>query len=464
MRTVSYWLSLTVLALALLVSGVWLARTLSDGSPLVDYVARTDDSYSWSVFSRHTVDRTDVVELRLRSQTWRGQSFRHRLFLIKPASVRAGGQGVLVLSGGRWREAFGQPASTPSLPNDAAVFFAIASQLESVVAVLDQVPYQPLFDRTEDELVAYTFDQFQRTGDEDWPVLLPMVKSAVRGMDAVQAAVSEEFDIDLDRFTLVGGSKRGWTTWLTAAVDRRVTAIAPIVFDALNMESHFPHQTAMWGQPSEKILPYTNLNLHNVLSSDEGRALREIVDPFAYRSLLTQPKLIVNATNDEYFPVDSANLYWPFLQGPSYALYLPNEGHNVRDFRRLISSLNALHRQAAGLYEMPEIEWEYALRDAGLRLCVRADPAPAGLVIWTALSDDRDFRDEEWLSSRVRPADRMFIHEQARPGQGYVAVFAELQFRLETSDYRLSTTPAVLGVAGNARTDWSAINQGEVCD
>ncbi len=122
----------------------------------------------------------------------------------------------------------------------------------------------------------------------------------------------------------MGGSKRDWTTWrLTGAVDQRVVALVPAVIDVLNFTSHFPHQTAVWGSPSEKIRPYTKLNLHHVLSSEEGRLLRQIVDPFSYRSLLTQPKLIIVGTNDQYFPVDALNFYWDELLGPKYALYLP---------------------------------------------------------------------------------------------------------------------------------------------
>ena len=37
----------------------------------------------------------------------------------------------------------------------------------------------------EDEAISYTFAQFLKTGDPEWPLLLPMVKSAVRGMDAI---------------------------------------------------------------------------------------------------------------------------------------------------------------------------------------------------------------------------------------------------------------------------------------
>lgn len=40
----------------------------------------------------------------------------------------------------------------------------------------------------EDEIIAATFAKYMQTEDPTWPLLLPMVKSAVRGMDATTAA------------------------------------------------------------------------------------------------------------------------------------------------------------------------------------------------------------------------------------------------------------------------------------
>jgi len=66
---------------------------------------------------------------------------------------------------------------------------------------------------------------------------LPMTKSAVRAMDTVTAFLGSSREVTSGgRFVVAGGSKRGWTTWTTAAVDKRVVGIIPIVIDVLNIE------------------------------------------------------------------------------------------------------------------------------------------------------------------------------------------------------------------------------------
>jgi PhoPQ-activated pathogenicity-related protein len=234
---------------------------------LADYVAKPDASYQWQVRGRYRYRGSELVELRLVSQTWRDVVWKHQLILIRPPHVADDDRGLLIIGGGRWQDSYDTEPAAASLPEGGRLFVAIARRLETVVAVLGEVPFQPLFDRNEDGLIAYTFDQYLKTGDPEWPLLLPMVKSAVRAMDAVTEATEREWDTPVSQFTVLGGSKRAWTTWLTAAQDRRVTALAPVVLDALNMEQHFPYQTRTWGSPSEEIEPYTSLNLPDSMNS-----------------------------------------------------------------------------------------------------------------------------------------------------------------------------------------------------
>src|SRR5258705_10676333 len=83
-------------------------------------------------------------------------------------------------------------------------------------------------------------------------------------------------------FVVAGASKRGWTTWLTAAVDERVVAIAPMVIDTLNMRAQKIHARRVWGRDSEEIDDYTRLGLTEKFDTEDGRRLWMMIDPYAY--------------------------------------------------------------------------------------------------------------------------------------------------------------------------------------
>jgi PhoPQ-activated pathogenicity-related protein len=443
-------LRLRWLALVALASGcaVGAQEAVPPSEALATYVAKPDPSYTWRVQRRYKNPDADIIEVHLESQTWRGGLWQHQLLLVHPKRTADPGHAVLVVGGGRWHDEFATATAEQPFPEDGELFVAIARALRSTVAVLGQVPFQPLFDLTEDHLIAYTFNRYLATGDQEWPLLLPMVKSVVRAFDASSAAAEQEWGTPLERFTLTGGSKRGWTTWLTAAVDSRVTAIAPIVIDALNMARHFPHQTEVWGAPSEAIRPYTDLGLPEILGSPTGESLRQIVDPFSYRAVLTQPKLIILATNDEYFPLDSANLYWDDLRGPKYLLYMPNEPHSISHMGPFIRGLRALHAATDGGPPLPQLDWEYQWGDRTLTLCVRsAKPGARRLRLWRASSADRDFRDETWTTTvEAEEAGAQFV--LPRPQSGYSAAYVEADFGRGLKAFVLSTNMAVYPAAG----------------
>src|SRR5699024_7628250 len=70
----------------------------------------------------------------------------------------------------------------------------LAKRAGAVTAVITQVPNEPLYNGLkEDALIAFTFAQFLKTGDKTWPLLFPMVKSVIRGMDTIQAFLQQTF-------------------------------------------------------------------------------------------------------------------------------------------------------------------------------------------------------------------------------------------------------------------------------
>ena len=156
-----------------------------------------------------------------------------------------------------------------------------------------------------------------------------MVKSAVRGMDAVQAFAQKDFGQKIERFVVSGASKRGWTTWLTAAVDPRVQAIAPQVIDMLNMKVQTQWAQKMYGRQSERIRDYTELGLVERMDDPRMVELRSWVDPYSYRARYKMPKLLLLGTNDPYWVVDSLRHYWNDLPEPKLVFQTPNAGHDL---------------------------------------------------------------------------------------------------------------------------------------
>ncbi|MBX9653798.1 PhoPQ-activated pathogenicity-related family protein, partial [bacterium] len=188
------------------------------------YVKKEDPTYAWKVVSETPVEGGTQFVLELTSQTWRTEKevdrpvWKHWLTILKPNEVESK-IGFLFIVGGA------NDSDPPKAPDARTI--AIAKSTKSVVAELKMVPNQALIfhqdntPRKEDDLIGYTWDQFLKTGDETWPARLPMVKSAVRAMDAIQEFMASDKGgkVTVNQFVVAGGSKRGWTTWCTAAVD-----------------------------------------------------------------------------------------------------------------------------------------------------------------------------------------------------------------------------------------------------
>jgi PhoPQ-activated pathogenicity-related protein len=401
---------------------------------LRSYVKADDQAYRWEHLTQ--TDRTDgttVHELRVISQVWQGITWQHRLRIVMPQAPQdMPSLTFLIISGSK-------PAEQELRE---AVF--MARQLNAPVAILYDIPNQPLFGGlVEDDLLAHTFVQFIATQDTTWPLLLPMVKGVIRAMDAIQAFMPRQLHAQVSGFLLSGASKRGWTVWLTPAVDDRVRGIAPLVYDNLDLARQMQHQRETWGYFSGQIAEYTGHGLpQRLLSGEKGAVeLAAIVDPFRYRQHLTVPKLIVLGTNDRYWPLDALNLYYDALIGERYILYMPNAGHELRSGReRTLAGLMAFFQHMAGRLQLPTLRWETTAKERTLTLSITSDRVPRAVRAWVATSSTKDFREARWQAFEMQAEPHGYVYRHNKGPQGVTAIFGEAEYEAGTGAFVLTTT------------------------
>lgn len=414
---------------------------------LLTYVNKPDPSFSWKLRAKIDHHQGTIYDLELVSQAWQGMTWKHQLQVYLPKGVKPAATLFLWNQGGR--------ASFSSI----TMAMDFARKIQAPVAFLYHVPNQPLLKKTEDALIAETFVRYLNTGDDDWPLLFPMVKSLVRAMDALQEFARQEWNVRITHFVISGGSKRGWTTWLTGVVDGRVKAIAPMVIDILNFQAQLPHQRRSFGKYSANIADYTRRGLVPIPDTASAKHLWAMVDPWIHRAKLSMPKLIINGTNDPYWAVDSLNLYWDDLPGEKWVLYVPNAGHFLRqkhgDGRQdNVRARNALaafaHYQIHGK-PMPRLQWRHHDNAGRLCLTVQCQPAPEAARLWLAQAPIRDFRKTRWIQQTAEITDNIVHATIDPPTLGCCAFFAELDFTMDGLHYHLSTQIRVAGtpVAGD---------------
>lgn len=366
------------------------------------YINNDDKSFAWELRDSLNTDNATAYRLRMQSQTWREFKWIHELVVIVPYKL-TNSEALIHISGGSANENTGEPNYHNWDDSLIGFMTEIATQCEAITAILWQVPRQPLYGgKYEDELVSYTFHNFQNDKDQTWPLLFPMTKSAIRAMDAIEEFSSvKNLATKADSFVINGISKRGWTTWLTAASgDKRVVAIAPMVIDILNMPVSVPYQRHMFGSYSIQIQDYVNLGLTEEVVSDAGKELVAMIDPYSYRDKYTMPKMLFFGTNDEYWTVDAVKNYIDGIPGEKYISYTTNAGHGQGDMKAAYNALEAFFRQTIDGMEYPKFDYKIKEGKGSATLTIKADKRHLEeVILWEAESENKDFRKCKFVPS-----------------------------------------------------------------
>ena len=411
------------------------ANAFGADTALDRYIKKPDASYKYEVVRTTRGEGYTTYAIDLTSQTWRQPSevdrtvWKHWMTLVKPDRVE-GTTGFLFIGGGSIKD------KAPTRANQSYVENALTTH--SVVAELQDVPNEPVQfadetrTRSEDGIIAYTWMKYMRTGDETWPLRLPMTKAAVRAMDTITAvmATPKAGGVKVEKFVVSGGSKRGWTTWTAAAVDKRVVAIVPASIDLLNLEKSFDHHFRVYGFFAPAVKDYVEAGVMDQTGTPEYRKLLEIEEPYSYRERLTMPKFMIQGAGDQFFLPDSSRFYFDDLKGEKYLRYIPNADHGLKGTDALESSL-AFYQAFLKGTPRPQFTWTFEA-DGGIR--VVSKDKPAAVKLWQATNPEaRDFR-----LMTIGPAYRgeelqeqgggVYVGRVPKPEKGWTAYFVELTY------------------------------------
>jgi PhoPQ-activated pathogenicity-related protein len=442
------WLSLATLALWGTSPQARAADATADlpaKTALDDYIAKPDPSYAWKLVKTSKGQGFTAYLVDMTSQTWRTPQevdrpvWKHWVIVTRPDEMKYD-TGMLIISGG------GNDGDPPDPAKGMAA--QLAKMTRSVVVELKMIPNQPLVfggdgkKRVEDDIIGYTWDKYLATGDPTWLARFPMVKAAVRAMDTVQTLLASEEGgkVKLDKFVVAGASKRGWTTWLTGAVDKRVVAIIPIVIDVLNCQKSLAHHYACYGFWAPAIDDYENHKICQRLDSPKLTELFTLVDPYMYRHRLTIPKYIVTGSGDQFFLPDSSRFYFDDLQGERFLRALPNTDHSFEKSKDSVPSIVAFYQMILDGKPRPEFTWEF-LSDSEVHIHCKDKPMMA--ILWQATNPDaRDFRLES-LGAQYKPTvltgSGEYVGKVETPAKGWTAWFVELSYPMGLVPFKVTT-------------------------
>lgn len=405
----SAWLLLPLLSVSFPV--FFPASFSAHAEGLQSYVASLGSPSAVRVLEHDDAGPTRVA---FKSQVWRGVPWSHEIIVKAPRNLKRRDLVVVLLTGGDGGSEQVRSAQY------------VANALGVRVAVLTRVPNQPLFgDKREDVLLSFSLDQYRRSADASWPLLFPMVASVVKGIDTLEQVLDERSL----QVVLIGASKRGWTTYLTAALDSRIVAMVPAVFEMISMQEQIALMRRRYGRDSEKIRPYTALGLTDSLRDPLVAKLISWIDPIEYFPRYTMPKLVLLGANDPYWVVDSVRRYWDSLPGPKLLRILPNVGHGVLAEPGAREAIVSFVSAVMGKIPLPRLEWHYSARaDNRAIVSGESDTTIKSCTVWRAGAAIADLRQARFSSTACQILDggKRFQGAIELPEQEHTAVFVDL--------------------------------------
>lgn len=476
------------------------------------FLSYNDGVYKYK-FVEENNDNPDLTikTYLLDSQKWPVETYQdipstvwqHKLVFYIPKKILHSTV-LLYVNGGRNRNIDGSEEWLSS--KEQVDYASIALTNKAPVVELQTVPNQYLFFNNqpvkEDQILAYTYKKFMDNPLDNayLPGHLPMAKSVVKAMDAVQEILKQGKGIEVTGFVLSGASKRGWAVWLAALGDDRVEAIIPIVIDVLNVQKSLSYICQSYGGVCPPALKdYEQQGIKKMLGSKDFAKLMMIEDPYSYlrddydgkyTERFAIPKYIINASGDDFFVPDSSKWYFKKLPGgdANYIRYLPNAMHYFKgnpicdstgSLKAINEALSSYFHFILNKVSLPRVRWSFD-QD---KIEVTSSKRPKVVKLWVAHNGStRDFRfinsyskvhlmfrkmfykfsgsmGDNCYTEKIIPFDcekntsckvQVFLPQFKK---GWQASFVELHYDIKGTDFVITTevniTPDVLPLACN---------------
>ena len=244
-----------------------------------------------------------------------------------------------------------------------------------------------------------------------WVLELPMTKAAFAAMRAVEEhrAVEARARSGGERRARV--ARRGRVkarlddmassarSTRARARARRVRAIAPLVLDALDLRASLHHHFAAYGGWTFAFEDYWRMNITARLDEPETASLFALIDPISYAERFAGlPKLVGDATNDEFFLPDDWRYWIERMPAPTSFFMAPNAEHSLATaLPSLLPSVEAFFAGVMGDATVPPaFSWAVDYASGTIRVTFD-DDLPKTVAQWTGRTCSfeaprRDFR------------------------------------------------------------------------
>ncbi|KAI3379159.1 hypothetical protein SNEBB_001484 [Seison nebaliae] len=367
---------------------------------LENYVFKKDLNFQWSMERKYTLPGRDIYILNITSQKWLNESlitpalWQHYAYVAVPHNIEIK-HTVLIYMEPRIRS-----ADLPSIDDFGVAEISEFALINGMIAVdLKNVPIPGVkfHDdptkkiRYEDEILEYSWLKYFQTKDVNFIPLLPMVKSVVNTMTALQEFGRLYLRYDIHHYIPTGQSKRGYTSLLAAAIDPRVTHLIPIVYNLIDME---------------KISSSTHKALGGNVqgtSEDEGsdyamnKYLVKIIDPLYYNEKYEDKSILfITASSDRYVLPDNEPIFWNEFNGNKFLSRIPNCDHFIKGHKLRLWDVIGAFVSRISQKNLPSISWE--MKRNGSEECLEVianDESPIMVEAFLAHSHSnksRDFR------------------------------------------------------------------------